>query len=499
MINKENNMLDNLFTQARDQKSKVSFEEMANSFEKAAAQSNNSLSTKTAKSFTNSKITIIMLSITSIAIVSSIFFWAPESEEVFKTNFKDKISFTVEAPKSAIEIKKIIEEDLSKNTFVKEKLAEQKTEALLSDDAPTPTDDKANIQKSVPTSDLKPNTPQSNEVTKTKEIVSNFVPNNYTTISMTITETSTVAEIEAIKAEAIKAGIIFNYDIKFKKDKIKMLAVKMSYDKKGEKKTNNYYFKGGRTAEMSMDVSWREDQNGQVIDFNGNGCTKGETELSNKDKSKLKGNGNVVKKTVEISSFSELELSGVYDVILTQDGSESVIIETDENLHQIFKVENKGTKLIISTKEVSFKKPTKINVYVSVKTLNKLTVKNVGDITCSKTIQLGDLDLQISNVGNSSIDIDVQNLEVTLSAVGNVQLKGKAIQTHIKNSAVGNVDTFLLNTQKMNLENSGIGNVQVSAEKEFIINTSGIGNLMYKGNAEVKTLINTGLGNVSKY
>ena len=46
----------------------------------------------------------------------------------------------------------------------------------------------------------------------------------------------------------------------------------------------------------------------------------------------IKGNGNVVKETREVSSFDGIKVGGAFNVYLSQSGTESLTIEADENL-----------------------------------------------------------------------------------------------------------------------------------------------------------------------
>ena len=47
------------------------------------------------------------------------------------------------------------------------------------------------------------------------------------------------------------------------------------------------------------------------------------------DKPKIEGSGNVITRDVAVQSFDELNISGVFSVLLTQGGKEGVKIEAD--------------------------------------------------------------------------------------------------------------------------------------------------------------------------
>lgn len=72
-------------------------------------------------------------------------------------------------------------------------------------------------------------------------------------------------------------------------------------------------------------------------------------------KETIEGNGNLTTKDVSVSSFESLKASGVYELKLSQGGTESVKIEADENLHQYFNVHNEGRRLVIEMKDTKNK------------------------------------------------------------------------------------------------------------------------------------------------
>lgn len=93
------------------------------------------------------------------------------------------------------------------------------------------------------------------------------------------------------------------------------------------------------------------------------------------DRETIEGNGKLVTKEVNIQSFDALEANGVYELKLTQGDQETVKIEADENLQEMFTVRNEGSKLVIDTKKLNnknLKTKTKMRVYVSFKKLKSI-------------------------------------------------------------------------------------------------------------------------------
>lgn len=214
---------------------------------------------------------------------------------------------------------------------------------------------------------------------------------------------------------------------------------------------------------------------------------------------KWKGDGNVVKEKRTVGTFEQLELSGVFNVQLSQGDQEEVIVETDQNLQELVETINENGKLIIKSKKgVNKTKSTKMNVYVTVTNINNLEIGGVGNISTENLLVLDGLNLEISSVGNTSLELDCDALNAEFSSVGNIELKGEVETAVVENSGVGNLNALDLEVQNLDLENSGMGNAKVYATNELSIENSGMGNLYYKGNADIKDFETSGMGKVKR-
>ena len=215
---------------------------------------------------------------------------------------------------------------------------------------------------------------------------------------------------------------------------------------------------------------------------------------------RVRGNGDVTTEVHDVESFSTLELAGVLNVYIEQGDKESVTVETDENLHEFVVIENRGNSLIIDTqKRISIKKKSKMNVYVTVRDIDRLEISGVGHVETSETLRLKDLDLRIKSVGNVKLDLEADNLNARLSSVGNVSLSGKIGKADIDNTGVGKLAAYDLHNEVLKLKAAGVGKTEVYASKELAIKSTGVGNVYYKGDAVITDLNVRGVGRVKKY
>ena len=202
---------------------------------------------------------------------------------------------------------------------------------------------------------------------------------------------------------------------------------------------------------------------------------------------RIVGSGNLVTKEIPIQSFSELTAHGVYHLYLSQGDKESVRIEAEDNLIDLFTVENKGSSLEIGMKKnVNIDTKKKMSVYVTFKTLKSMYLSMVGGTSSEEQLKFSDLKFTNQSVGTVNLNMTMQNLNLENGSVGTLKLKGSADNAVIKSHSVGSIQAADFVVQKMDIDNSGVGSATVNAEKELKMSDSFLGKVNNKGNATVK-------------
>jgi len=205
------------------------------------------------------------------------------------------------------------------------------------------------------------------------------------------------------------------------------------------------------------------------------------------DKDRIEGSGNVITKDFTVKSFDELIASGVFNLQLSQGDKESVKIEADDNLMDLFIVENEGSALKISMKKHSnFNSKKHLKVYITFKSLKSMNLSMVGGTSSDEKLKFVDLKLKNQSVGSVSLNMTLQTLNMENQSVGSVKLEGSAENAIVKNSSVGSINAGNFVVQKMEIDNTGVGSATVNAEKELKYSDSFLGKVSNRGNATVK-------------
>ena len=206
-----------------------------------------------------------------------------------------------------------------------------------------------------------------------------------------------------------------------------------------------------------------------------------------KDKPRIEGSGNVITKEFAVKSFDELSSNGVFHLQLSQSDKEQVKIEADDNLMDLFIVENDGSTLKIHMKkDVNIQSKNKMKVYVSFKNLKSMNLSMVGSTSSDEQLKFKDLKLKNQSVGGVNLKMNLNNLDLENGSVGTMKLTGTAENAVIKSNGVGSIQAGDFVVQKMDIDNNGVGSATLNAAKELKVKESFLGKVINKGGATAK-------------
>ncbi len=213
----------------------------------------------------------------------------------------------------------------------------------------------------------------------------------------------------------------------------------------------------------------------------------------------VQGNGTMVSKTFQVSSFLRLHVAVKGLTELIQSDEEKVEVEMDENLAEYFSAVNSGSTLFVTTEGV-LRTPvfTRAVVRIYLRQLDHLVVRcEGGDVVCPQLIHLqSPLDIKVQTEGNTELNFQTPQLKVLLQAEGNVTLKGRSGLVDIKNQSEGHLFAKDLLAKELTLKNQAQGNVEVFAEEKISISHSGQGYVHYYGPAQLIYIQQHGDGEV---
>jgi Putative auto-transporter adhesin, head GIN domain len=131
-----------------------------------------------------------------------------------------------------------------------------------------------------------------------------------------------------------------------------------------------------------------------------------------------RGSGKIISETRDVSGFTGITLESTGNITITQGESESLSIETDDNLLPLLTSKIENGVLVLSTQDNTYIEPSKgIRYTITVKSLKSLEISGTGDINAAG-LTLDALAVDISGSGDIELSGTVNSQTVTISGTG---------------------------------------------------------------------------------
>ncbi|MGB0882274.1 MAG: head GIN domain-containing protein [Vicingaceae bacterium] len=210
----------------------------------------------------------------------------------------------------------------------------------------------------------------------------------------------------------------------------------------------------------------------------------------------IDGNGNVVNEKRTVSTFSKIDISGGFEVLLNQGNSEKVELEVDENLIELIETKVKGNTLYISSEE-PIGNAESLKIFITVVDVEDIDASGAIELKNKGTYQAENLEIDISGAADIDLDVDVENLTMDMSGASETTLAGTSNNFEIKISGAGELDAKKMKARNTSIDISGAGSAIVNVKKKLKVDVSGAGSVQYKGNPKIEKSI-SGAGSIKQ-
>ncbi|MBU1579151.1 MAG: DUF2807 domain-containing protein [Bacteroidetes bacterium] len=205
----------------------------------------------------------------------------------------------------------------------------------------------------------------------------------------------------------------------------------------------------------------------------------------------------VEKETREVSGFNELEVSGGFEVILTQGSSESLTLEADEDI-----LGNIKTKVVGKTLEIyvqgRIRNYKTMRIYLTFVELNSIDLSGAVSVTADNNLQFDELDLDISGACDLEFNMEANRLILDLSGASKMNLSGIADQLLADCSGSSKLLLANLKAKTVSFESSGASTAEFWVTESLDVESSGASKVRYKGDPKQVNVENSGASSVRK-
>ena len=209
------------------------------------------------------------------------------------------------------------------------------------------------------------------------------------------------------------------------------------------------------------------------------------------------GNGNLTTETITTSDYDQLKSVGFMDVELVRGTEGKIVVETDENIHELVKINVKNNTLILDTNNVNLKTKKGIHIKVPFEELSSITLVGSGDIYSTHPLETSKFETTL--IGSGDIDLKVNSSEINanITGSGDMALTGSTDILHVNIKGSGDFKGEDLQSNRTNVSCMGSGDAVVVAENNLIAKVHGSGDIKYKGEPNQKEIRVFGSGDIT--
>ena len=213
----------------------------------------------------------------------------------------------------------------------------------------------------------------------------------------------------------------------------------------------------------------------------------------------VKGNHQIVNKTIDIGDYDEIALSVPADVVYRQIAQDEPYLQVtvDENILNVLDISVRNNRLVIKAEDNVNLRPSRFVIYTNSRNLQKVSIVGAGDVFLEKAVNAREMKVSITGSGDLKTDsLYCENLNVNITGSGDVTLKGAATNAEYSISGSGDIRAFDYLVEDLDCRITGSGNIQAFVTEKLIARISGSGDIRYKGNPESVDTKVTGSGDI---
>lgn len=200
----------------------------------------------------------------------------------------------------------------------------------------------------------------------------------------------------------------------------------------------------------------------------------------------------------QVANFTKVEVGGPFDVIISPDGSEKLVLEGDADRLKNIITEVVGSRLVIRYDRENRwwrndNNRNKIRVQLSVKQLEYISAAASADIVVKGTLKADRMTIEASSAGSIEVNVTANELIADCSSGADIRLSGNADRFSAEASSGADIKAEEFTAAKCNLAASSGADISITVKDEIQATASSGGDIRYRGNpAQVKVRSSSG-------
>lgn len=192
--------------------------------------------------------------------------------------------------------------------------------------------------------------------------------------------------------------------------------------------------------------------------------------------------------TIEVGSFSSLDISDSFSVFVTLADQEAPVqVEANNNLHPYIRIVNHNGHLDIELDErIDIDDGNAVlNVYVTARTLYDIEASGASYVELLNPLYDDALVIELSGASMLRGILHTNEITADLSGASALQIQGSTVDFRIDASGASFMEGFDFVVSRLDANLDGASQASLTVEDEIKINASGSSLLRYKGDAVI--------------
>ncbi|MEC5147364.1 head GIN domain-containing protein [Chitinophaga sp. 212800010-3] len=220
--------------------------------------------------------------------------------------------------------------------------------------------------------------------------------------------------------------------------------------------------------------------------------------LSGCTRDNITGSGNIVSEIRPTGPFTDVEVSGPFEVHLLQENTSAVELRAEDNIIGAIETGIHNNSLFVRMRNnVNIRRHKPIKIYVHNPIYQRVKFDGSGSLDNKDTLRTSLFKYELNGDSDASLLLAANDLNTTINGSGNIALKGSANSIDSDINGDGNIAAINMEVQNANITIRGSGEHTILVRKHLDARIYGSGNIYYSGNPGI-TLDVKGSGHVIK-
>lgn len=194
------------------------------------------------------------------------------------------------------------------------------------------------------------------------------------------------------------------------------------------------------------------------------------------------GNGNLITEKRKIDpQITEIYVSNVINVVLTQGNNANLEVTTDSNLLEYIVTEQDGNAIYIKIKDnTNLQNIDNMKVKITLPNISYVSTSGASSLKTANTILSKEIELKASSSSDIEMNLETENLIADASSAAEIILQGKAINVEYEASSSSTIEAEKLIANYINAKASSAADIQCSPIINLHAKASSAGNVRFE-------------------